>query len=70
MLGTLDFTCRFRALGSIQCSLQRSLVKFESFCFQDLQESEGTEPSDWERYAQEEYDLLVAEEGANEQTEG
>ncbi|KAM7431835.1 Serine/threonine-protein phosphatase 2A regulatory subunit B'' subunit alpha [Porites harrisoni] len=36
----------------------------------DLQESEGTEPSDWERYAQEEYDLLVAEEGANEQTEG
>ena len=46
------------------------LTKFESFCFQDLQESEGTEPSDWERYAQEEYDLLVAEEGANEQTEG
>ena len=47
-----------------------NFTKFESFCFQDLQESEDTEPSDWERYAQEEYDLLVAEEGANEQTEG
>lgn len=36
----------------------------------DFQESEGNQPSDWERFAQEEYDLLVAEEGANEQTEG
>lgn len=36
----------------------------------DLQDSDSNERSDWERYAQEEYDLLVAEEGANEQTEG
>lgn len=36
----------------------------------DMQDSDGNQPTDWERYAQEEYDLLVAEEGANEQTEG
>lgn len=36
----------------------------------DLQDGDVNERSDWERYAQEEYDLLVAEEGANEQTEG
>lgn len=35
-----------------------------------MQDSDGNQPTDWERYAQEEYDLLVAEEGANEQTEG
>ncbi|KAK3733912.1 hypothetical protein QZH41_000982 [Actinostola sp. cb2023] len=31
---------------------------------------ESTQPSDWERYAQEEYELLVAEEGANDQGDG
>lgn len=30
-------------------------------------ESEGQELTDWERYAAEEYDILVAEEAANEQ---
>lgn len=30
---------------------------------QDL-ESDEVEPSDWEKYASEEYELLVAEEGA------
>lgn len=34
--------------------------------FQDA-ESLGQEISDWERYAAEEYDILVAEEAANEQ---
>ena len=36
----------------------------------DFQDTDGPQPTDWERYAQEEYDLLVAEEGANEPTEG
>jgi len=31
-------------------------------CLQD-QDSDEPEPSDWERYAAEEYELLVAEEG-------
>lgn len=30
-------------------------------------ESDSQEMSDWEKYAAEEYDLLVAEEAANEQ---
>lgn len=30
-------------------------------------ESDGQEVTDWERYATEEYDILVAEEAANEQ---
>lgn len=34
--------------------------------FQDV-EALGQEISDWERYAAEEYDILVAEEAANEQ---
>ena len=35
---------------------------------QDL-ENEAPEPSDWEKYAAEEYEILVAEEGANDQEE-
>lgn len=35
---------------------------------QDL-ESDVPEPTDWEKYAAEEYEILVAEEGANEQEE-
>lgn len=34
--------------------------------FQDL-DSDGPEPSDWDKYAAEEYEILVAEETANEQ---
>lgn len=34
--------------------------------FQDI-DSEGPEPSDWDKYASEEYEILVAEETANEQ---
>lgn len=34
--------------------------------FQDI-DSEGPEPSDWDKYAAEEYEILVAEETANEQ---
>lgn len=37
--------------------------------FQDA-ESLGQEISDWERYAAEEYDILVAEEAANEYNDG
>lgn len=33
---------------------------------QDL-DSDGPEPSDWDKYASEEYEILVAEETANEQ---
>lgn len=28
-----------------------------------------SEPSDWEKYAAEEYEILVAEEGSNDQEE-
>jgi len=28
---------------------------------------DGPEPSDWDKYASEEYDILVAEDGANEE---
>ncbi|XP_033868282.2 serine/threonine-protein phosphatase 2A regulatory subunit B'' subunit beta-like isoform X1 [Acipenser ruthenus] len=34
------------------------------------EENEGQEISDWERYAAEEYEILVAEEAANEQFDG
>lgn len=34
--------------------------------FQEL-EADGQEASDWEKYAAEEYDILVAEEAANDQ---
>lgn len=30
-------------------------------------DSDGPEPSDWDRYAAEEYEILVAEESGNEQ---
>lgn len=30
-------------------------------------ETDGQEASDWEKYAAEEYDILVAEEAANDQ---
>lgn len=33
---------------------------------QDI-DSDGPEPSDWDKYASEEYEILVAEETANEQ---
>ena len=40
-------------------------------CGSILQDTEEGEPevSDWERYAAEEYELLVAEEGANDNHE-
>lgn len=37
------------------------------FCVAQEMESDGQEVTDWERYAAEEYDILVAEEAANEQ---
>lgn len=37
------------------------------FCVLQEVESDGQEVTDWERYAAEEYDILVAEEAANEQ---
>lgn len=36
------------------------------YLLQDI-DSEGPEPSDWDKYASEEYEILVAEETANEQ---
>ena len=33
---------------------------------QDL-ETEGPEPSDWDRFASDEYEILVADENANEE---
>lgn len=32
-------------------------------------DSDVSEPSDWEKYAAEEYEILVAEEGSNDQEE-
>ena len=37
-----------------------------SMCVVKDQDSNEPEPSDWERYAAEEYELLVAEEGATD----
>ncbi|XP_034050759.1 serine/threonine-protein phosphatase 2A regulatory subunit B'' subunit alpha isoform X1 [Thalassophryne amazonica] len=39
----------------------------DPFAVQKDTESEGPEPSDWDKYASEEYEILVAEETANEQ---
>jgi len=37
-----------------------------SVCLSKDQDSTEPEPSDWEKYAAEEYELLVAEEGATD----
>ncbi|NWR44518.1 P2R3A phosphatase, partial [Regulus satrapa] len=39
----------------------------DPFAMQKDTESDGPEPSDWDRYAAEEYEILVAEESGNEQ---
>ncbi|KAM6912334.1 serine/threonine-protein phosphatase 2A regulatory subunit B'' subunit alpha isoform 1-T1 [Xenentodon cancila] len=39
----------------------------DPFAVQKDVDSEGPEPSDWDKYASEEYEILVAEETANEQ---
>ncbi|CAL1575667.1 unnamed protein product [Knipowitschia caucasica] len=39
----------------------------DPFAMQKDIDSEGPEPSDWDKYASEEYEILVAEETANEQ---
>eukprot|EP00079_Xenopus_tropicalis_P018814 XP_004921055.2 PREDICTED: serine/threonine-protein phosphatase 2A regulatory subunit B'' subunit alpha-like [Xenopus tropicalis] len=39
----------------------------DPFAVQKDVESENPEPSDWDRYASEEYEILVAEESATEQ---
>ncbi|XP_041029135.1 serine/threonine-protein phosphatase 2A regulatory subunit B'' subunit alpha isoform X1 [Carcharodon carcharias] len=39
----------------------------DPFAVQKDIDSEGPEPSDWDKYAAEEYEILVAEESANEQ---
>ncbi|XP_048460788.1 serine/threonine-protein phosphatase 2A regulatory subunit B'' subunit alpha isoform X2 [Rhincodon typus] len=39
----------------------------DPFAVQKDIESDGPEPSDWDKYAAEEYEILVAEESANEQ---
>lgn len=41
------------------------LLHFTCF-FKDV-ENDGPEPSDWDRYAAEEYEILVAEESGTEQ---
>ena len=68
LLLTTEVRFLMRSLKSLQWKLTR--FHYCSFCRKDMQDSDGNQPTDWERYAQEEYDLLVAEEGANEQTEG
>lgn len=42
------------------------LFLFRVLCKQDV-ENEGPEPSDWDRFAAEEYETLVAEESAQAQ---
>ncbi|TRZ03781.1 hypothetical protein DNTS_033217 [Danionella cerebrum] len=39
----------------------------DPFAVQKDLDSDGPEPSDWDKYAAEEYEILVAEETANEQ---
>lgn len=39
----------------------------DPFAVQKDVDSDGPEPSDWDKYAAEEYEILVAEESANEQ---
>jgi len=57
--------------GSVDVSLCLSVCLSECVCMclslsvKD-QDSTEPEPSDWERYAAEEYELLVAEEGATD----
>lgn len=53
----------------VQILLERQIVRSVTVCvcvYQDL-DSDGPEPSDWDKYAAEEYEILVAEETANEQ---
>jgi hypothetical protein len=45
------------------------VIYFNYFLIQQDLESDIPEPTDWEKYAAEEYEILVAEEGANEQEE-
>ena len=61
----------FRDRQFVTCYFYIPFFKHHHFCLaKDFQDTDGLQPTDWERYAQEEYDLLVAEEGANEQAEG
>lgn len=52
----------------ISCHIFKKKLYVLIFYYQDV-ESDIPEPTDWERYAAEEYELLVAEEGANDQEE-
>lgn len=52
----------------ISCHRLKKKLYVFIFYYQDV-ESDIPEPTDWERYAAEEYELLVAEEGANDQEE-
>ena len=45
------------------------LFKYLSILLCKDLEMEGPEPSDWDKFASEEYELLVAEESANEEQE-
>ena len=47
---------------------RNKICNFTELFIQDV-DSDIPEPTDWERYAAEEYELLVAEEGANDQEE-
>lgn len=49
--------------------VSRSSLPMDCYTSGDFQEAEteGQEVSDWEKYAAEEYDILVAEEAANDQ---
>ena len=50
------------------CTLLLSIKLLSILYCKDL-EMEGPEPSDWDKFASEEYELLVAEESANEEQE-
>jgi len=63
-------TSHFCLLINFFIFLSLSILKMlMSCCAVSLQDvdSEGPEPSDWDKYASEEYEILVAEETANEQ---
>lgn len=58
------YTCYTRTL--IILFLKENNVCGVHVLLQDI-DSDGPEPSDWDKYASEEYEILVAEETANEQ---
>ena len=64
-----DFTIELYLLVRLEGTIFHLWILLEGTIFYGcivLQDPDEPEMSDWERYAAEEYEILVAEEGANE----